>query len=114
MVRAQTRLVELRPHGGILELELIACVILREDSARTANETGLVRKVPRYSREWRRTVVVQREDGRGKHRIHDIAAVKRFSFNHDVERDDVHGDRHIAVLRPSNYSDRRQPCYSHR
>src|SRR5207249_5388787 len=32
MVRARTRLVELRSHRGILKLQLTACVALRKDS----------------------------------------------------------------------------------
>src|SRR5262245_59653842 len=38
MVRARAGLVELRPHRRVLKLELIACVILRKDSARTSDE----------------------------------------------------------------------------
>src|SRR6266480_5040767 len=34
MIRARARLVELRPHRGILKLQLIACVVLRKDSPR--------------------------------------------------------------------------------
>ena len=60
-------------------------------------KAGRVRKVPCRSCERCQAVVVQCEDWRGQRRTHDIATVKRFSFNDDIERDDVHGDRHITV-----------------
>src|SRR5206468_5198481 len=97
MIRAWTRFVELRAYRRVQGLELIACVILRENSARTSNERGRVRKVSCSSRERRGAVVAQREHWRGEHCIHGIAPVERFSTHDDVERDDVYSHRHIAT-----------------
>ncbi len=72
VIGARSRLVELRPHRRVLELQVVARVLLRESAPRSPRHVGGAGRCGR-----RGTVVVERELRRRERRGEDIVTAER-------------------------------------